>query len=162
MRIGIISDTHDEIARTRLAVRMLCDAGAKGLIHCGDLSSPPIVAACSALPCWFALGNHDADSVPALKQAALEFGAVCLGWGGIVEIAGKRIGVTHGHLTSDMRQVLAQQPDYLLFGHSHFASDSVVGSARRINPGALHRADEFTVAILELESGELTLLTVVD
>jgi hypothetical protein len=31
---------------------------------------------------------------------------------------------------------------------------------RRINPGALHRADEFTVAVLDVASGELQLLRV--
>ena len=34
------------------------------------------------------------------------------------------------------------------------------GAIRRINPGALHRADEFTVAVLDLETGELRFLRV--
>jgi putative phosphoesterase len=158
MRLGILSDTHDELARTRLAVQMLRDAGAEALIHCGDLASPPIVAALAALPSWFVLGNHDADSVPALQRAAAEFGPVCLGWGGVVELAGKRIGVAHGHMTTDVRRVLGERPDYLLSGHAHFPSDQLVGTVRRINPGGLHRADEFTVAVLDLATGELRLL----
>jgi uncharacterized protein len=160
MRLGILSDTHDDLARTRLAVQVLRDAGADALIHCGDLASPPIVAACAILPCWFVFGNHDADSVPALQRAADEFGAGCLGWGGVIELAEKRIGVVHGHMTIDVRRVLAQHPDYLLFGHSHFPSDAIVDSVRRINPGALHRADELTVAMLDLASGELRLAPV--
>jgi hypothetical protein len=36
----------------------------------------------------------------------------------------------------------------------------VTGEVRRINPGALHRADAFTVALLEVESGALMLLGV--
>jgi predicted phosphodiesterase len=105
-------------------------------------------------------GNHDADSVPALRSAADEYGAVCLGWGGTVQLAGKWVGVVHGHMTTDLRRVLAVQPDYLLSGHSHVAGDHVVGSVRRINPGALHRADEFTAAVLEVTTGELQLLRV--
>src|SRR5262245_56587090 len=142
MRLGILADTHDELARTRFVVRMLRDAGAEALVHCGDLASPPIVAALAVLPCWFVFGNHDADSVPALQKAAAEFGPVCLGWGGVIELAGKRVGVAHGHMTTDVRRVLAERPDFLLFGHSHFPSDQLVGLVRRINPGALHRADE--------------------
>lgn len=160
MRLGILSDTHDELVRTRLAVRLLRDAGAEALIHCGDLSSPPMVAALAVLPCWFVFGNHDADSVPALQQAAAEFGPVCLGWGGVLELAGRRIGVAHGHMTTDVRRVLAEEPEFLLSGHSHFPSDTVVGSVRRINPGALHRADEFTVVVLDLASDELQVLRV--
>ena len=158
MRIGILSDTHDELERTRVAVRMLQDAGAEALIHCGDLASPPIVRACAVLPFWFVFGNHDSDTVPILRQAAIESGANCLGWGGIVELAGKRFGVTHGHMTTDVRRVLAEQPDYLLSGHSHIPNDTVVGTVRRINPGALHRADPFTVAILDVQTGDLTFL----
>ena len=84
MRIGILSDTHDELARTRAAIRVLRDAGAEALIHCGDLASPPIVEVCAALPFWFVFGNHDADAVPALERAAAAAGAICLGWTGTV------------------------------------------------------------------------------
>ena len=161
MRIGILSDTHDESVRTRTAVQMLREAGAEALIHCGDLFSPPIVAACSVLPCWFTFGNHDSDTVPLLQQAARDFGATCLGWGGIVTLGGKRLGVVHGHMTTDVKRVLDEQPDYLLSGHSHIAGDSLVGSVRRINPGALHRADAFTVALLDLASDELQVIRTV-
>jgi uncharacterized protein len=160
MRLGILADTHNQLARTQVAVELLRSEGAEALVHCGDLASPPILAACAVLPCYFALGNHDADSVPALQEAAAEFGAVCLGWGGVVELGGKRVGVAHGHMTVDVRRVLSEKPDYLLCGHSHFASDSLIGTVRRINPGALHRVDEFTVAVLEVESGELRILNV--
>lgn len=160
MRLGILSDTHDEAARTALAVDILRAAGADALIHCGDLTGPEIVAACSVLPSYFVFGNHDADRVPALKQAAVETGAVCLEWGGVIELSGKRIGITHGHMDIDLKRVLAGQPDYLLFGHFHAQVDFRDGSVRRINPGALSRVDECSVAILELESDELRFLPV--
>ena len=147
MRLGVLSDTHDELARTRHAVHLVSAAGAEALIHCGDLTTPAILAACAVLPFWFVLGNHDADTVPALRQAATKLGTVCLGWGGVIELAGCRIGVAHGHLTTDLRRVLAGRPNFLLTGHSHIPSDTTADGVRRINPGALHRADEFTVAL---------------
>src|SRR4051812_22773529 len=128
MRLGILSDTHDELARTQLAIHMLRDVGAEALIHCGDLASPPIVEALAVLPAWFALGNHDADMVPALQAAAIKFGPICLGWGKVVELGGRRIGVTHGHMTSDVKRVLAEHPDFLLSGHTHFPSEQTIGS----------------------------------
>ena len=137
MRLGILADTHDEVARTSVAVALLREEGAEALIHCGDLASPPIVAQLAALPSWFVFGNHDSDMVPHLQKAATEFGVVCLGWGGVVELAGKRVGVAHGHIGVDLRRVLAARPDYLLSGHSHVASDSKAGGVHRINPGAL-------------------------
>src|SRR4051794_14609308 len=107
MRLGILSDTHDDLARTWRALQLLRDEGAEALIHCGDLASPPIVAACAVLPFWFGFGNHDADHVPALQQAAAETGAVCLGWAGEVELAGRLIAVAHGHMSYDIRRALA-------------------------------------------------------
>jgi predicted phosphodiesterase len=61
---------------------------------------------------------------------------------------------------TDIRRLLAAQPDYLLSGHSHIASDARTGPTRRINPGALHRAAEFTVALLDLEEDILRFLAV--
>jgi uncharacterized protein len=153
MLLGILADTHDELARTQRAIEIMREAGAEALIHCGDLTGSPIVAVCSALPLWFVFGNHDADSVPELQRASAQFGAACLGWGGVIDLAGKHIGVAHGHLTTDVRRVPAERPDFLLTGHAHFASDEIVGGTRRICPGALHRADEFTVALLDLPVG---------
>ena len=160
MWLGILSDTHDELARTQRALEILQANGAETLVHCGDLSSPPVLIACSVLPCYFVFGNHDADEVPVLLKTAAKIGAYCLGWGGVIEVAGKRVGIAHGHMTADVRRVLASAPDYLLSGHSHEKSDEVRNGVRRINPGALYRADEFTVALLEIETGELRFLLV--
>ena len=160
MRLGILSDTHNEIARTRMAVQLLRNEGAEALIHCGDLSSPPIVNACAVLPFWFVFGNHDSDNVPALQQAALESGAVCLGWAGEVDLDGRLIAVAHGHMSYDIRRALAARPHYLLSGHSHIACDRQEKMVRRINPGALHEADSFSVALLDLQYDELRFITI--
>ena len=49
-------------------------------------------------------GNNDDDSVRDLQEAADEFDAICLGWGGAIELGGKRIGVVYAHLDrADLR-----------------------------------------------------------
>ena len=160
MLIGILADTHDELRRTEHAVDVLRNAGAELLVHCGDLTGKDIIRICSALPLYFTLGNHDCDMVRELETAAADYGAVCLAWGGEFTAADKRIAVVHGHLTMDLQPLLDKQPDYLLSGHSHATHDFYVGSTRRINPGALHRADVFTVAMLDAVSGKLQFLPI--
>jgi putative phosphoesterase len=160
VRVGILSDTHDRLERTARAVALLHAAGAEALFHCGDLTGPEIVRLCNVVPCHFAFGNNDADTIPDLERAIAEVKGVCLGWGGEVALAGKRIAVVHGHLTRDVRPLLAALPDYLLSGHSHRAADRRYGPTRRINPGALHRADRYTVALLDLESDALRFIEV--
>jgi hypothetical protein len=160
MLLGILSDTHDRLKRTEAAVQLLLDSGAETLIHCGDLTEPDIVDACGVVPCHFVLGNNDADNVPALIRAIADVKGGFLGWAGEVILAGKRIAVTHGHLHTDMRRLLAAKPDYLLYGHSHWPDDRWDGGIRWINPGALHRAEKLTVALLDLEQDKLKFLTV--
>ena len=161
MLIGILSDTHDERARTVAAVKRLKSEGAERLFHCGDLVESDIVADCSILPCYYVFGNNDSYSVPSIRVAISETaGAVSLEWGDEVELEGKRIAMTHGHFQKDVRRLLAANPNYLLTGHSHIAADWREGSTRRINPGALHRASKFTVALLNLEKDELRILEI--
>lgn len=160
MKLGILSDTHNQWERTRRAVALLCEARAEVLVHCGDITRGEIVAACSRLPCYYVLGNNDADNVSELKTAIEETGGTCLMWGGELNLAGRRVGVTHGHLVAPMRKLMAADLDYLLSGHSHMAHDEREGSVRYINPGALHRATEFSVAVLDLVTDELTFLPV--
>lgn len=160
MKIGILSDTHDEHLRTRNAVKLLKEKRAEVLIHCGDLTTPEIVEICSLLPFYFVFGNHDSDMVPYLEQAAFDFDATCLRWGGDLRIGGKHIAVVHGHLTSDLLPLLHNEPDYLFSGHSHIAESWMEGRTRRINPGALFRTDEYSVAILDLETEDLTFLQI--
>ena len=160
MKVGILSDTHDAIGRTRFAVQLLKSEGANLLVHCGDFINADIVSECSLLPLYFVFGNNDSDTVPDLQRAAVKHHATCLGWGGEFMTDGKRIAVVHGHLTFDLRPLLQSRPEYLLSGHSHIRRDWCEGSTRRINPGALFRATEYTVALLDLVKDEVRFLTI--
>lgn len=159
MRVGVLSDTHDQRTRTAAAVRRLRDEGANVLIHCGDLTSPDIVYECADLLSYFVFGNNDFDE-RGLRRAITDIGGVCLERSGEVLLAERRIAVNHGDLEVEVRRVAARNPDYLLYGHSHKASDERVGTTRWINPGALHRAKTWTVALLDLETDGLKFLQI--
>jgi putative phosphoesterase len=159
MLLGILSDTHDQLDRTRRGVDLLREQGVSALVHCGDLTTPEVLEICAVLPCWFVLGNND-TAVERLRQTAAETGAVCLDWGGLLPLAGRQIGVTHGHRRGEWKRLLAAEPDYLLFGHTHRSGDNRVGPTRRINPGALHRAWNYSVAVLDVVRDEVRYLNV--
>jgi putative phosphoesterase len=159
MRVGILSDTHDQVARTKVAVSRLLDAGAEVLVHCGDITVPEVVYELNALPSYFVFGNCD-DDIPGLTQAIVAIGGTCLEWGSVITLAGRRVAITHSHLDHELHRLESQRPDYLLTGHTHRAADVRRGSVRAINPGALHRAASWTVALLDLERDELCMLTI--
>lgn len=161
MRIGILSDTHNQRQRTLSAVHMLRNEGAEVLIHCGDLVEPEMISTCSSLPCYIVFGNNDSGRVSEIRTTIFQTeGAVCLEWGGEILLADKRIAVTHGHSTSEVKRLLAAGPDFLLSGHSHIAGVCREGVTTRINPGALHRASSFSVALLNLADDDLRFLNV--
>ena len=140
MKIGILSDTHDRRERAARAVKVLIDAGAEALVHCGDLTEPEMVYECAERPATFVFGNNDEDE-DGILAAVAAIGGVCLGRGGEITLGGKRIAVAHGDRPKEVRRLTALRPDYLLFGHSHVPADDRDGPTRWINPGALHRAE---------------------
>lgn len=159
MRIGILSDTHDRRERAARAVKLLADSGAEALVHCGDLTVPDVVYECSGLPGYFVFGNND-DDEEGIRVAISAVGGTCLDRGGEITLGGRRIAVTHGDIGREVRRLAAAAPDYLLFGHSHVPTDDRDGPTRWINPGALHRAESWTVALLDLDTDGLQFLKV--
>jgi uncharacterized protein len=161
MRIGILSDTHDQVARTASAVRRLISEGAELLIHCGDLTTPEIVEEFAGIPTYFVFGNNDYDE-GALRRAMNDVGGVCLGRSGEITLANKRLAVTHGDCVAEFRRQMKGDPDYLFTGHTHVAADDRTGRTRHINPGALSRAKTYTVALLDPLLDRLRMLTIHD
>lgn len=161
MRLGILSDTHDEVARTRVAVATLASAGAEVLIHCGDITIPEVVYELSTLPSYFVFGNCDFER-DALRQAIAAIGGSCLERGGLIELAGRRLAVTHGDSDREITRLTAAEPEYFFSGHTHQALDVRHGPTRFINPGALHRATSWTVALLDCSNGQIRMLPVVN
>lgn len=160
MKLGILSDTHNQRSRCETAIALLQQAGAEALVHCGDFTEADILKKCAVLPCYFVLGNNDLRGARMLQEVAEELGSRNLLFGGVIELAGKTIAVTHGHLTTEMRRLAGLRPDYLLSGHTHVAADERSHGIRYINPGALHRAAEYSVGLLDLSTDELQFLSI--
>jgi putative phosphoesterase len=160
--VGILSDTHDRIAAATAAIELLRARGAEYFIHCGDVGSEPILDLLAGLPAAFVFGNNDWDR-RGLERYAASIDVRCLGDAGELELGGKRFFVTHGDDTRVMRRAIdSQQFDYVLYGHTHVARDDRVDGSRTrvINPGALHRAREKTVATLDTVTEQLKLFVV--
>ena len=159
MLIGIISDTHDRLERTARAVKLFEAARMETIIHCGDITDQSILALFAGTPTFFVMGNNDDDAE--LRQASKLMDHLhYLQGGAVIELAGKRIGVTHGHLHRVVSELIRQTPDYLLSGHTHCAHNQMHQGIRCINPGALHRASEYSIATLNLVTDDLQFLPV--
>jgi putative phosphoesterase len=160
MLIGLLSDTHDRLDAMIAAMRVLRAAGAEYFLHGGDVGTEQIIDALAGENAAFVWGNNDYDR-RTLSRYAFSVGARCLDDFGEITLDGKHFALTHGDDQRRIKQVLAQQHhDYLITGHTHVKSDQRVGRIRWINPGALHRAREKTVGLLETKDDTLRYLTV--
>ena len=161
--IGLLSDSHGRAAITRRAVRLLAHQGAEMLLHLGDVGSTTVIDALVA----------DTDTMGRVGESRLVFGntdfdidqlgryAAMLGIGvdhpvGTLDCDGRRIVFTHGDDESAMRNAVRQQAAYLCHGHSHEKRDERIGQTRVINPGALFRAAQPTVATLDTATDRVT------
>jgi putative phosphoesterase len=154
MKIGILSDTHDQLARIELALNLLRAEGAEAVIHCGDIESPAAVAPFAGWQSHFVYGNCDWDR-QGLARAIAEAGGTLHDRFGHLEAEGVRLAFLHGDDARLLHDVEASGAYAFLFhGHTHIAGERQSGPTRVINPGALHRAAVKTCLLLDLPSGE--------
>lgn len=155
MLLGILSDTHGRADAMAEGMHLLRAAGAAYYLHCGDVGTEEVLDQLAGEKAGFVFGNTDWDR-NALRRYAEQIGVPCLNDYGSLELAGKKIAITHGDDANRLRAVLgAQEHDYLLVGHTHVAGEKRFDRVRVINPGALHRASVKTVALLDLATDAL-------
>jgi hypothetical protein len=160
MLLGILSDTHDRADAMAAGVAALASRGAEFFIHCGDVGSTRILDYLAGLRSAFVWGNCDYDR-PALAHYGQLIGVSCYAGFADLELGGKMVAVIHGDDHKLRQQLLAEQRhDYLLQGHTHVREDKMVGRVRVINPGALHRANPRSVALLDTAADRLEFLSV--
>jgi uncharacterized protein len=164
--LGILSDTHGQHVRTRLALQILERLGATAFAHCGDVGGVDVLTEFAGRKAWVVCGNTDCPDA-ALLGAATGLGiSVTHSGPARFTLAGRQFALFHGHEGEFERLLgaLAEtgapptgypRTDFVLHGHTHLARADHVGGVTIINPGALHRATTHTVATLDLPSGDV-------
>ena len=119
-----------------------------------------------AVPARIVFGNTDWDST-ALGHYAHDLDLVVDHPVGVVDLTGRgpadltgQLVFCHGHEQSPMTSAIDDGARYLCHGHTHRQTDQQHGNTRVINPGALFRADVYTVAVLNTDTDTLTPLVV--
>ncbi len=159
MKIGILSDTHNHAPNTRFALDTLRARGIDTVIHCGDITTPQIVLLFAGWQVTFVFGNMDSHRGE-LADAARQIGAQPPMLSRAIEVAGKQIGVTHGHDHNLLyRLMMSGKFDYVCHGHTHERRDEFRSAygVRLINPGALGGSQPQTrsICVLDLETNSV-------
>jgi putative phosphoesterase len=121
MRIGIISDTHDDIENVRRAIEIFNAEKVAYVIHAGDYIFPGIVIEFKKLNAKLigVLGNNDGEKVHLLKNF-LDIGGELKGELGEIELDGLSFGIYHG-TDKEVKELLknSQKYDIIISGHTH-------------------------------------------
>ncbi len=138
LRIGILSDTHNEVARTRTALAALNARGVSKLVHCGDVTEPKMIDLFEGWDISFVYGNIDRDRFGLAQAVDALAGPASIGVIAELALNGMRVGVCHGH-DEELLETMIESGAYDLVchGHSHSRRDETVGQVRIVNPGAL-------------------------
>ena len=136
MRIGILSDTHDNIWKLSEAFAHLQTADV--VIHCGDLCAPFVVKrmgeALGEIPIHIVWGNNDGDPLSIARVAAGYPKIELHGQIAKLNLDGYQVGVNHYPVIATE---LAQSGnfDLVCYGHDHTVHESKVGDCVLLNPG---------------------------
>lgn len=150
MKIGIISDSHDNITNVKKAVELFKARKVDFVIHLGDYVSPPHVRAFKGLKLIGIFGNNDGEKY-GLAKAFSEIEGELKGEFYEFEQDGLKFACMHGAV-EQLRDALieAGKYDVVLYGHNHKVDNRVAGKTIVINPGTAHGFEgDATVAIFD-------------
>lgn len=139
MRIGVLSDTHNNIGNLLKALQFFRAEGIKQLVHCGDMADMMTARQMGDFDIIYVNGNMD-DTAEAVSHVVWTLnlrnevpGDVFTG-----ELDGVPIAATHGHLAGKLDKLIrSRRYQYVFHGHTHRQRDEMMGKTRVINPGAL-------------------------
>lgn len=173
-RIGLLSDSHGRARTTREAVRTLLQQSVDVIIHLGDIGSIEVIdelvvpprktdAGESPINTKLVFGNVDWDH-QSMERYAEQLGIVVAHPVGRLTFSRNGseqcLVFMHGHDETALAAAINEGVAYLAHGHSHRTRDEKIGTTRVVNPGALFRASEYTVAVLDTDGDAVTFFQV--
>ena len=163
MKIGIISDTHDNLPQIKKAVDIFNRRKVELVLHAGDFVSPFTFLEFKNLNCPLkgVFGNNDGDKLYLLEK-----------FKGIGEIfpepyqmilKNKNIVILHKEgLISALAE--SQKYEVIIYGHTHRTDLRKIGKTLIINPGECGGwlTGKSTIALLDLETLEAKIVELAD
>ncbi|MFB6245401.1 MAG: metallophosphoesterase [Candidatus Nanohaloarchaea archaeon] len=156
MKIGIVSDTHDNIEKAEAAADFFGEEEVGIVVHCGDMVAPFTAELFDRGFEFHAVrGNNDGEWN--LREAVEGFG-VFHGEVAELEFEGSSIAFYHGTEETIVDGLASRDYDYVFRGHTHEKSIRELDGSIIVNPGGIRlpgQDEEFHVAVLDLKTGEV-------
>jgi putative phosphoesterase len=164
MRVGVVSDSHDNVSAIRRAGEELRRRGVSLVLHAGDWVSPFSArflreALGEGVRIVGVLGNNEGER-PYFLEVARKFGVEVAGEAAELEVAGRRVAVYHGTSPILLRALVESGLyDVVVYGHTHQAVVERRGGTLVVNPGELCGCltGRSTYAVVDLDKLEVDL-----
>lgn len=158
MKVGIISDTHDNLPLVDRAIEKLNKEKVGLVLHAGDYVAPFTVLRFKKLKAKLigVFGNNDGDHELLKERFADIEGAEIRDGFAEVNAEGLRIALLHGDGELLQSLVNAECYDVVVHGHSHEARVYKKGKTTVINPGEVcgYLSGKPTIVLLDTKSRE--------
>ena len=157
MKLGIISDTHDNVPMVKKAVEFFNEADVDAVLHAGDYVSPFSVKPLLTLECDFlgVWGNNDGDKIVLqnVSQGKIETSPYISSYGN------RKILLGHYFETLEAL-IMSQEFHLIIYGHTHKPDIRKKGKTLIVNPGECGGwlDGKSTIAIVDLENQEAELV----
>lgn len=168
MKVAVISDSHDNREKYRLAALHARDNGAKAILHCGDVVAPSTLkeARETGLPVHAIHGNNTGDLVMMQHVASKpENNIHYYGQDASINLDGIRMFLVH---YPHYARAMAATGDYdiVCYGHDHHYNEERIpnmkgGTTLLLNPGSVAGLDgpaSFIMLNLDDQTTEKVLL----
>jgi putative phosphoesterase len=136
VKIGLISDTHDNIENILKAVKEFNSRQVDIVLHTGDFVSPIAVESFAGIKLVGILGNNDTDIV-GLTSAFNKIHGELKGETFEAVYDGIKLVIYHG-TNSSKKEFLIKSGKYdmVIYGHTHRKANYKIGRTTVVNPGA--------------------------
>lgn len=161
MKIGVFSDTHDNLDNMRTVLEDYRSQDIEQLIHCGDMVSADTARLLDGFLVIYVDGNMDqaAEEIYRTLRDLNPKNVSLPTYEG--ELNGTALAVTHGDDEQELERLIQDGGfDYVFHGHTHRRRDERIGSTRVFNPGALGglKFESWSYSVVDLDSGEIELI----
>jgi len=154
MKIGVMSDSHDNVPMVKKAVDAFNAEGCSLVVHAGDFCAPFAVTPLEKLKCkWLGVfGNNDGDK----KALSMKSNGMIVDHPYRYDLSNIRMIVTHE--IEDVQDLLGmidrQEVHLLIHGHTHKTDIKTVKTCLIVNPGETGSwtTGRATVAIVDTET----------
>lgn len=158
MKIGVMSDTHDQLSNLIHVLNTYRENKIDTVIHCGDLTSLAMVSHFDGFRVIYTFGNMDITTGTIRKQFRKQRENNFAGMVFRGNLGGCAVAATHSHLDGKIMELVRERKySWIFHGHTHEKRDEILQGVRIVNPGALGGMgrEPRTFCIVDLESEDV-------